>query len=355
MTENKSDVSVLRARVLNWYDENGRDLPWRAKGGQGIQKHADPYHVFLSEIMLQQTTVAHVIPYFEMFLERWPDVVALAAAQDTEVMSAWAGLGYYARARNMTKAARVVAQDFGGQFPSDEAMLRALAGFGAYTAAAMAAIAFGQASNVVDGNIERVMSRFYAAETPMPKAKPELRALAAQWVRDDRAADWPQALMDLASLVCRPKNPACGECPLMTGCAAFAQGQPETYPRKAPKTAKPVRYGVVFVIRCDDAILVERRPDKGLLGGMLGLPHLEWRAEPYTGLMEFKGLGGGVDAGAYSHVFTHFRLEQRSVAYDITDKQSVSSNRYVWIPASEITSLPTVFAKALKYCHPPPR
>ncbi|MDB5461548.1 MAG: mutY, partial [Caulobacteraceae bacterium] len=222
----------IRARLLAWYDDNARALPWRvgpAEHAAGMR--ADPYRVWLSEVMLQQTTVPHATPYFLDFTRRWPTVAELAGEQDGEVMAAWAGLGYYARARNLLACARAVAERHGGVFPDSEAGLLALPGVGAYTAAAVAAIAFNRPANVVDGNVERVVSRLHAVRTPLPAAKPELKALAGNLVGAERPGDWAQALMDLGATVCRPKAPLCDRCPLSQTCAAFAEGQPETYPR----------------------------------------------------------------------------------------------------------------------------
>ncbi|MGZ6042758.1 MAG: A/G-specific adenine glycosylase, partial [Asticcacaulis sp.] len=259
-------VSDLRKALLSWYDANGRDLPWR-------QGDRDPYRVWLSEIMLQQTTVAHAAPYYEKFLALWPTVRDLASAPDEQVMAEWAGLGYYSRARNLIRCARAVVSDYDGRFPANEAELLKLPGFGPYTAAAVAAIAFGQPANVVDGNVERIMARLYAIDMPVPASRPLLRKAAAQWVRLARAGDWPQALMDLASMICRPKAPMCMLCPLRPGCRAFASGEPSHFPVKAAKSARPRRYGVAFLFVCGEGVVAERRASQGLLGGMLGVPH----------------------------------------------------------------------------------
>ena len=226
----------LRAALLAWYDANARDLPWRVAPRQrAAGLRADPYRVWLSEVMLQQTTVPHATPYFLKFTARWPTVGDLAAEEDGEVMAAWAGLGYYARARNLLACARAVARDHAGVFPDSEAALRALPGFGPYTAAAVAAIAFDRPANVVDGNVERVMARLFALETPLPEGKPELKRLAESMVRGERPGDWAQALMDLGAAVCRPKAPLCDRCPLAADCQARTQA-PESYPRRATRT-----------------------------------------------------------------------------------------------------------------------
>ncbi len=235
-------TAEIRGALLAWYDAHRRVLPWRAKAGE----RADPYRVWLSEIMLQQTTVPHATPYFLDFARRWPSVAALAAADDGEVMAAWAGLGYYARARNLLACARAVATEHGGRFPASESELRTLPGVGAYTAAAIAAIAFDQAANVVDGNVERVIARLNAVETPLPDAKPELKRLAGALVTADRPGDWVQAMMDLGATVCRPTSPLCEACPIARFCAALRGGSPESYPRRTPKSARPHRHGVAW-------------------------------------------------------------------------------------------------------------
>lgn len=262
------------AQLLAWYDRHARKLPWRATDG----RTPDPYAVWLSEIMLQQTTVTAVGPYFRKFLDRWPDVQALAAAPDEEIMRAWAGLGYYSRARNLAACARAVAAR--GAFPSDEAGLRELPGVGPYTAAAVAAIAFGRRAVVVDGNVERVVSRLFAIDTPLPQAKPEIRARADELTPHERAGDFAQAMMDLGATICAPRNPACALCPLSADCAARNDNAQETYPRRAPKPQRPQRRGAVFVaMRTDGAVLLRTRPPKGLLGGMTEFPGTEWSTD----------------------------------------------------------------------------
>ena len=338
-------VASLRAGLLAWYDAHSRKLPWR-------EGSRDPYRVWLSEIMLQQTTVPHAAPYYEKFLRLWPTVRDLAAAEDGRVMAEWAGLGYYARARKLLECARTVVRDYDGVFPADETELLKLPGFGPYTSAAVAAIAFGQAANVVDGNIERIMTRLYAIETPMPAGKPQVRQAAAQWVSAERAGDWPQALMDMATLICRPKSPICGECPLARICIARIRYEQERFPVKLAKAPKPMRYGVVFVILVGDQVIVERRPEKGLLGGMLGLPHTEWRSEPY-GILEVLPPTEAVfhGAGRYDHVFTHFALRQDVWRVRLLDEVANNflrqNNSFQLMPISD-KALPTVFAKALK-------
>ena len=238
----------IRAALLAWYDAHARPLPWRVSPvdrARGVQP--DPYRVWLSEVMLQQTTVPHATPYFQKFLQRWPTVADLAAERDEVVMAAWAGLGYYARARNLLACARAVASEHDGTFPDTEAGLLRLPGVGAYTAAAMAAIAFDRPANVVDGNVERVMARLWAVEAPLPEAKPQLKALAGALVSDDRPGDWAQALMDLGATICRPKAPLCAHCPLAAACQARATGAPEAYPRRSKRADRPHRLGAVFI------------------------------------------------------------------------------------------------------------
>lgn len=288
--------------------------------------------------MLQQTTVAAVAPYFARFLERWPDVAALAAAPRDEVLSAWAGLGYYSRARNLHAAAQKLASE---GFPEIEEGWRKLAGVGAYTAAAIAAIAYDLPANVVDGNVERVMARLRAVETPLPDAKPELKALAGELVTADRPGDWAQALMDLGATVCTPKSPKCDLCPWRSACAAFATGAPETYPRRAAKAERPQRYGAAFRIQRDGQFWLVRRPDKGLLGGMAALPTTEWREKKWTRAEALKcapAAGAWKKIGVVTHVFTHFALTLDVYALDAN-----ASGEGWWADES---ALPTVFKKA---------
>ncbi len=333
-----TDVPSLRAALLDWYDAHARSLPWRAP--PGAEAKTDPYRVWLSEVMLQQTTVPHAAPYFERFTTRWPTVADLAAVEDADLMAAWAGLGYYARARNLLACARAVAAEYDGVFPQTEAELLTLPGVGAYTAAAVAAIAFDQPANVVDGNVERVMSRLFALETPLPAARPELRRLAALFVDAHRPGDWAQALMDLGSGVCRPRSPLCDQCPLAFDCEALKTGTPERYPLKTKKAERPHRRGHAYVLR-DGAgrVALVRRPDKGLLGGMAGLPTSDWGGAP-----EF---APPVDAdwraaGSVEHVFTHFSLT-------LEVHVATGEGDFLWTPEDEAAkALPTVFRKALE-------
>lgn len=339
MTAN--EIKALRKALLDWYDASARTLPWRTEPGEVTR--TDPYRVWMSEIMLQQTTTVHAAPYFNAFTARWPTVSDLAAAEDADVMAAWAGLGYYARARNLLACARMVANEYEGVFPDTEEALLKLKGVGSYTAAAVAAIAFGRPANVVDGNVERVMSRLFTVEAELPSARPELKRLAGLFVSDHRPSDWPQALMDLGARICRPKSPLCGECPLSFGCAAYRQGDPQSYPRKAKKAERPHRLGHAFLLRDGKGrVGLVRRADKGLLGGMLGLVGSEWETNPaYVPPFE----ADWAEAGTINHVFTHFSLD---LTVHVATGQ-VDDPALVWMDEEEaLKSLPTVFRKALE-------
>jgi A/G-specific adenine glycosylase len=304
---------ALRRALLRWYESEGRDLPWRVRPEDRARGASpDPYAVWLSEIMLQQTTVAHAAPYWRRFLARWPTVSDLAAADRDEVMAAWAGLGYYARARNLIACARTVAAA-GGAFPDDEAALRALPGVGPYTAAAIRAIAFDAPANVVDGNVERVVARLHAVETPLPRAKPELRDLAGELADPRRPGDYAQALMDLGATVCTPRDPACDPCPWSRWCAARASGSPAGYPRREARKARPTRRGVAYLVLRDGAVWLRRRPARGLLGGMLEVPSSPWEVETADPSAHAPFPGDWAVCGEVHHVFTHFalRLEVR--------------------------------------------
>ncbi len=336
-------MAQLRDKLLAWYDANARALPWRAPPGSSAR--TDPYRVWLSEVMLQQTTVPHATPYFLAFIARWPRVEDLAAAADAEVMAAWAGLGYYARARNLLACARAVAERHGGEFPGTVEGLSALPGLGPYTAAAVAAIAFDQPANVVDGNVERVMARLYAVETPLPAAKPELKRLAADTVTSYRTGDWAQALMDLGATVCRPKAPLCERCPISAHCAAYATGRPESYPRRSPKAERPRRHGVAYLLTRGDAVALVRRPPKGLLGGMLALPTGEWRSEPWGEAEAKRAAPVRADwrgAGEIEHVFTHFSLKLTVL------RAEAEAEDVIWSPRRDLAALPSVFLKAAR-------
>ncbi|MEO6380211.1 MAG: A/G-specific adenine glycosylase [Caulobacteraceae bacterium] len=337
-------VSALRRALLAWYDAYARALPWRVgPAGRRAGVRADPYRVWLSEVMLQQTTTPHATPYFIAFTARWPKVEMLAAAPDAEVMGAWAGLGYYARARNLLACARAVAGEHGGVFPDTEEGLRKLPGLGPYTAAAVAAIAFDRPANVVDGNVERVAARLFAVETPLPAAKPELTRLAGGLVTDERPGDWAQALMDLGSTVCLPKTPLCDRCPVRDFCAAYASGAPETYPRRTAKAVRPRRHGVAFVVMRGGQVALVRRPPKGLLGGMLALPTTGWDAKPLTSAeatAQAPVAAKWTRAGEIDHVFTHFALTLRVMRAegDLADVE--------WTDRQGLEAMPSVFLKA---------
>jgi len=297
--------------LLAWYDRHRRKLPWRAGPGE----RPDPYRVWLSEIMLQQTTVKAVAPYYARFLERFPTVERLARAPLDDVLRAWAGLGYYARARNLHVCAQAVTERHGGRFPSTEAALAELPGIGPYTAAAIAAIAFDARATPVDGNIERVVARLFAVEDELPDAKPEIRRLAAMLTPSRRAGDFAQGLMDLGATLCTPKKPACALCPWMDACAARARGDAETFPRKAAKREGKLRRGAAFVVvRADGHLLVRTRPTKGLLGGMTEVPTSDWTHafDADAALVNAPRLGRASwqrVPGVVRHVFTHFPLE----------------------------------------------
>jgi len=298
------------ADLLAWYDRHRRVLPWRAGPGE----RPDPYHVWLSEIMLQQTGTKTVADYYVKFLRLWPDVRALAAAPLDDVLKAWAGLGYYARARNLHACAKAVAEIHGGQFPDDEVGLRALPGIGPYTAAAIAAIAFDRKASPVDGNIERVISRLYVVEQALPAAKPTIQALSRSLTPEARAGDFAQAMMDLGATICTPRKPACALCPWYEPCAARRRGDPETFPVKAAKREGKLRRGAAFVvIRADGAMLLRSRPSKGLLGGMTEVPTTEWThtfdAARALDDAPLPNLKWRKLIGAVSHTFTHFPLE----------------------------------------------
>jgi A/G-specific adenine glycosylase len=340
-------------RVLAWYDRHRRALPWRAPPGEC----SAPYIVWLSEIMLQQTTVATVGDYFHRFVKRWPTVAALAAAPIDEVLSAWAGLGYYARARNLHACARTLSERHGGRFPESEAELLALPGIGRYTAAAIRAIAFDQRASAVDGNVERVIARLFAIDTPLPDAKLEIAERAERLVPHERAGDYAQALMDLGATVCTPKSPRCVICPLIEGCKARKLGSAEQLPRRSPKAVKPTRRGMAFVLaNRDGAILLRKRPAKGLLGGMDEVPSSPWREgrlvvaealEQAPVPANWQVLDGGV-----RHTFTHFHLELKVArATAATSRLARLAPGSAWVTLDRMTerALPTVMRKVIAH------
>tara|TARA_B100001989_G_C24546145_1_gene470915 strand:+ start:587 stop:1681 length:1095 start_codon:yes stop_codon:yes gene_type:complete len=346
---NEDEVTAFRGAILAWYDSHRRVLPWRALEGV----NPDPYHVWLSEIMLQQTTVPAVIPYFEKFLRLWPSVYDLAAADNERIMHEWAGLGYYARARNLHKCAKQVVDQYGGRFPETQDELRKLSGIGDYTSAAIAAIAFGKPANVVDGNIERIMARYFSVEEPVPKAKPLLKEKAAYFAerQEHRSGDYAQALMDLGATICTPKSPSCVLCPVREGCLARAKGVQADLPAREKKGAKPRRYGYVYWITNEKGeVLIHKRPERGLLGGMMALPTSEWgdnRDNISSENLEF--LKGNVveDSKVHiEHIFTHFHLTL--YLKKICIEQEALPEGYKWVSCEVMAEcgMPTVFCKA---------
>lgn len=320
-------------------------MPWRvppAERQAGVLP--DPYHVWMSEVMLQQTTVAAVKSYFLKFTQTWPTVRDLAAAEDADVMAAWAGLGYYARARNLLKCARVVANEYGGEFPTTRDELLKLPGIGPYTAAAISSIAFDRPETVLDGNVERVMSRLFDIHTPLPAAKPELFEKAEALTPTQRPGDYAQAVMDLGATICSPKNPACGICPWRDPCIARQNGTAPELPKKTPKKAKPTRYGIAYVVRREDgAWLLETRPEKGLLGGMLGWPSSDWNDDPAPA----PPLDGPWQAleGEARHTFTHFHLILRIEWAMVPADRDPSRGQFIAAADFKPSALPTVMRK----------
>jgi A/G-specific adenine glycosylase len=345
------------ANLLAWYDRHRRRLPWRALPGE----RADPYRVWLSEIMLQQTTVKTVAPYYLGFLQRWPNVASLAEAPLDQVLKSWAGLGYYARARNLHACAKAVVERHGGRFPSDEAALRALPGVGAYTAAAIAAIAFDRPHVPVDGNVERVIARLFAVDEALPAAKPAIQRLAQSLMPQHRSGDFAQSLMDLGATICTPKKPACALCPWLPSCLARASGEPDGFPIKAAKEKGRLRRGAAFVVvRGDGAVLVRTRPPTGLLGGMTEVPTSEWLHDFNEGTaLDSAPVFSPVSEnnkswrrlpGLVSHVFTHFPLELVVYRAEVAAATAAPKNSR-WAPAEELAgeAFPTVMRKVLAH------
>ena len=330
--------------LLDWYDAHGRDLPWRIRPAARVAGQvADPYRIWLSEVMLQQTTVAAVKAYFARFTTLWPTVQALAAAEDGAVMAEWAGLGYYARARNLLACARAVVSQHGGVFPADLAALRALPGVGPYTAAAIASIAFDLPEVVVDGNVERVMARVFAIDTLPRLVLPSLVQAAAALTPKLRAGDYAQAVMDLGATICTPRQPACAICPWSAGCQARAQGIAAELPRKLPKAIKPTRQGQVWLgRRADGAILLERRADKGLLGGTLGFPGTGWDASN----ADAPAQGAWQVVGMVRHTFTHFHLDLTVLVADLPQDTRPQRGTFYGPNAVRAGDLPTLMRKA---------
>ena len=348
------DSGEIASRLLAWYDTHHRDLPWRIAPrelARGIRP--DPYRVWLSEVMLQQTTVEAVKSYFRAFVEKWPDIEALAASPTEDVMKAWAGLGYYSRARNLKACADLVARQ-GGKFPDTQAGLRELPGIGAYTAAAIAAIAFDQPAAVVDGNVERVVSRLFSIVTPLSEAKSDIRTNVERMVPATRPGDFAQAMMDLGATICTPRRPRCMLCPLREDCSATISGDAERFPVRLPKGEKPLRRGAAFVaVRGDGAILLRKRGDKGLLGGMTEVPTTGWTARIDGGTTAAAAPfpGNWRPAGKIGHVFTHFALELE-IFKAMTDVAAPAG--HFWSLADEISgeALPTVMKKVIEAAIP---
>lgn len=344
-------ISTFARRLLVWYDACHRDLPWRTSPAERRNgARPDPYRVWLSEIMLQQTTVEAAKPYYHAFIDRWPDMKALACADIEEVMRAWAGLGYYSRARNLKKCAEIVLRDFGGDLPDDAKALRALPGIGDYTSAAIAAIAFDRKAAVVDGNIERIITRFMAISEPVPAAKKRIRHVVEDLTPHERPGDFAQAMMDLGALICTPKRPDCRHCPVRGGCSGFELGDPEIYPAKTLKPPKPLRRAAAFVaVRDDGAILLRKRPPNGLLGGMTEVPTSGFTArdDGDTSSSAAPFSGAWRKTGTATHVFTHFRLEL--VTYRCDTSSLPTADGCWWAPAEAIAqeALPTVMRKAI--------
>lgn len=341
------DLSGLPTALLDWYSRAARELAWRiGPSERAIGKRPDPYKVWLAEIMLQQTTIPHGTRYFIEFSKRWPSVFDLAAAKDEDVMAAWAGLGYYARARNLLKCARIVAER--GAFPETSEELVKLPGIGPYTAGAMGALAFGEQIAAVDGNVERVFSRLLALEDNWDQAKKKIRKIVSGLVPEDRPAEFAEGLMDLGATICTPKSPDCPACPVQKYCKAKTAGEQERYPIKAKKKPKPHRTGHVYLLTYAGKLLLERRPDSGLLGGMLGLPGSDW-AESKVSKKSAKKTGAPIDTawsdrGEVVHVFTHFSL---TLQVWQAEAQSPPPKGH-WVEIKSVNGLPSVFAKAVK-------
>ena len=354
--EGKKPSPPRAADLLTWYDRHRRTLPWRAPAGQ----RSDPYRVWLSEIMLQQTTVKAVAPYYARFLKRWPDLPALAAAPLDDILKAWAGLGYYARARNLHQCARAVIERYRGALPNSEAALRELPGIGAYTAAAIAAIAFDQAATPIDGNIERVTARLYAVATPLPGAKPEIARLTCALTPLRRAGDFAQAMMDLGATICTPKKPACALCPWNANCAAYSIGHADIFPIRAPKRDGLLRRGAAFVVRrADDSLLLRTRPARGLLGGMTEVPTTQWSSDfdessalataPRFALAR-KPIAWRKIGGVVRHVFTHFPLELTVYRAEVPRTiPAPDGMRWAAIPALGDEALSSVMRKVVEH------
>lgn len=346
-------VLVFRKALLEWYDIHARHLPWRARGKEA----ADPYYVWLSEIMLQQTTVAAVIPYFQKFIVLWPDIHALARAEIDDVMKAWAGLGYYARARNLHKCAKLISEQYQGSFPYSQEDLIKLPGIGVYTSEAIAAIAFGRPANVVDGNVERVFARYHAISDPFPFAKKQVWSIAHAYSMDQqhRPGDYAQALMDLGARICTPKNALCGSCPVNSGCVSFAKGRVSHIPVKKDKIPIPLKVGHVYwVTNHKGEVLLHRRHNNGMLGGMVGLPTTEWVEEggrpDLQHLKSMQKISFVVTGKSVKHTFTHFRLNLEVFTACVSQNMQIC-DEYSWYDRSAaFAAVPTLFKKVFKIC-----
>lgn len=347
---------MLSDALLDWYDINARDLPWRSPPGS--EETPDPYAVWLSEIMLQQTTVATVIPYFDKFLKLWPTVADMAAADLDQILTAWAGLGYYARARNLHKCARCVADNLGGTFPDSEQELLKLPGIGPYSAAAIAAIAFQQSAAVMDGNIERVMARMFNVTTPLPEARAELRKITERMTPAHRAGDYAQGVMDLGADICGPKITRCKTlCPWEEYCIANSLGTADQLPRRKPKTAKPTRRGYAFWAEYNHHLWLCRRPDRGLLGGMMEVPSTDWLETADWDAVpppQIPIIANWTEtSGLVRHTFTHFHLELKIIRLELPEMIDLQEGD--WFPFSHLgnLALPTVMMKIIHHQRQP--
>lgn len=350
-----SERSALAHDLIHWYERHHRRLPWRVgpkERRQGVRP--DPYRVWLSEVMLQQTTVKAVAPYFERFVTRWPTLADLAAADERDVMAAWAGLGYYSRARNLIACARAVAARPGARFPETEDALARLPGIGAYTAAAIAAIAFGRPAAAVDGNVERVIARLHAIDQPAPSLKSRVRGALQPIVPNDCPGEFAEALMDLGATICTPKTPACALCPWSEPCIARQNGRQTELPVKAPRKDRPQRHGVAFVLRrADGAILLRRRPPRGLLGGMSEVPGTEWRDRPPPRLERPFPANWVKIATPVEHVFTHFALRLRVERAEIAQDTPAPDGHFWVLPESLAdAALPSLMKKVIESAYP---
>lgn len=354
MINQKQPQHSFSDQVLSWYDIHARSLPWRSKPGV----RADPYHVWLSEIMLQQTTVVTVGPYFEKFLDAWPTIGHMAAAPLDDILTAWAGLGYYARARNLHKCAISIQKNFAGVFPQTRPELLGLPGIGPYTAAAVSSIAFGKPEAVVDGNIERILARVYRILEPLPGAKKIITDRAEKLTPSKRAGDYAQALMDIGATICTPRNPKCDACPVSGYCAVFGEPDVEKFPVKAPKKIKPTRRAFILWLETEDGyVLLRRRDEKGLLGGMMEFPSSNWQTEEVTTVDALGAFSeymsstmSFVEKGLVRHTFTHFHLYLRPLRLVVSTEMFAKMPAAIWVKPEEFSNyaLPTLMTKVAK-------